>query len=757
MAHSAHPHDRSAGKKNPARPPASGAPAGRRPAIEALEDRTLFALAVAPYSPATPAIQLAQRLLLGATGITITGATFQGTEGQAGNFSGFDLASGATRLTLSDGVILTTGSAEQVPGPNENRVDTQGASAGELSTALGLPGDPDLDALAGAPTADVASLTVTFTASAATNSLLFDFVFGSEEFVEFVGSQFNDAFGVYLDGQQVSFDVNGAPITVNNNFFRLNNTAITPAIDPRVTGTTPVNLEVGYDGLTPVIRTQAPLDTSLTTHTIKFTIGDAADQILDSGVFISRMQGSPQVITIPRTEIPLPGSFSISPVQISRRETDLFATVTVTREGGSSGLVAVTIATANGSATAGTDYTALAPTTLVFETGETSQTVTIPIINDTLAEGDESFFVVLSNPTNGAGLTPNFRGEVRIIDDELGVEFVQPEFTVQEDIEETTATITVVLTGPAPSTVTVNYATTTGGTATPGVDYEPVSGTLTFPPGVLEQTFQIPVIDDFTDEETETVNLTLSNVSPPPLTIGQFGTAVLRITNLDRAPAVLDAQFVTTGNLVNGIALTFTEEMDEPFVEDLRNYDLFQRREKKLGGSIARSRYEIISAVYEPVSATVTLTTAKPLRDNKVYEVVASSFSQIQGIRSVDGQPLDGNYDNIEGDDFAGYLTRGTKINYFDEQGDRVTLQLRGPGKMELFRDVERNARQLRMLATDQETILTGSLKRVVRGDISDGVARIDTIFAGNGFRNRLPQPPFIVNDEISGFRRSEL
>ena len=724
--------------------------------VEALEDRTLFAIAIAPYDPSTPAIQLANRLLLGTPGITITGASFVGASGQAGNYGGFNLASGSTTLAIADGVLLTTGQAVNALGPNANGPPTviRDAPGGsdDTETELFLPGDPDMTALLTPfPTNDANSLTINFTATSSVNSIIFDFIFGSEEFPEFVGQR-NDAFGVFLDGEQITFDTDGSLVSVNNNFFLLNNSGVTTLFDPDVAGTTGVTLDIEYDGLTPAVRTQAPLDDAITNHEIKFVIVDADDFELDSGVFISRLQSSSEVIPEPVSSLPETGRFGFSDVVFTARETGLTATVTVTREGGASGLVAVDIASANGTATAGVDYTALLRTTLTFQDGQTSRTVTIPILNDTIAEGDESFFLNLSNPTNGAVLSTDPQGEVRIVDDELGVQFLQPVFSQQEAIEDNTATITVVLTGPAPSTVTVNYATTGGGSAIANTDYTPVSGTLTFAPGVTELEFEIPILDDYVEEPTETVNIALSGVNAP-FGLGTNSTAVLQILDLDRPPAVIDAQFVTNGRFVNGIALRFSEPMDERLVEDLKNYDIFQRREKTLGGATSRNRFEIISAVYEPTSRTVTLTTARPLRDNKVFEVVAST-TQVQGIRSALGQPLDGNFDNFAGDDFTGYLARGNRINYFDEEGDRVTLQLKGPGKLELFRDVERNTRQVRLISTSQDTILTGTVIPVLRGSISDRVAMIDTLLTGSGVRDQLPRDKFVIDDVLTGFTR---
>jgi len=122
-------------------------------------------------------------------------------------------------------------------------------------------------------------------------------------------------------------------------------------------------------------------------------------------------------------------------------------------------------------------------------------------------------------------------------------------------------------------------------------------------------------------------------------------------------------------------------------------------------------------------------------------------LTRLEGVESVNGDRVDGNYDNIPGDDFTGYLTRATRISYFDENGDRIGLSLKGPGRLELFRDVERNARQVRLINTSQDTILSGTYQPVEQ---TDGLAIIDTLLTGTGFRNRLPQPPFKIKDTIN-------
>lgn len=108
------------------------------------------------------------------------------------------------------------------------------------------------------------------------------------------------------------------------------------------------------------------------------------------------------------------------------------------------------------------------------------------------------------------GSTPNSTSEVSApiaLALPGGLGFESPTYTVDEDAG--TVTITVTRTGGDEGTVTVNYATTDG-SATAPADYTETSGTLTFGPGVTEQTFTVPIVQDLLPESDETFTITLS-------------------------------------------------------------------------------------------------------------------------------------------------------------------------------------------------------------------------------------------------------
>src|SRR5262249_4499902 len=98
-----------------------------------------------------------------------------------------------------------------------------------------------------------------------------------------------------------------------------------------------------------------------------------------------------------------PGTMQFNAASYQVNENQGTATITVSRNGGSSGSVTVGYATSNVTATAGSDYTATSGT-LMFADGETSKSFTVAIINDTAVENSETVLLTLSNPTGGTSL-----------------------------------------------------------------------------------------------------------------------------------------------------------------------------------------------------------------------------------------------------------------------------------------------------------------------------------------------------------------
>src|SRR5262249_30447587 len=122
--------------------------------------------------------------------------------------------------------------------------------------------------------------------------------------------------------------------------------------------------------------------------------------------------------------------------------------------------VSVAYATANGTATAGSDYTATSGTA-TFPAGTTSVVVNVPVIGDTVLEPDETFFLNLSSPVNATIARAQATGT--ILNDEGLPSLTIADTSVTEGNSGTvSAVFNVTLSAASPQTVTVNYATADG-------------------------------------------------------------------------------------------------------------------------------------------------------------------------------------------------------------------------------------------------------------------------------------------------------
>jgi hypothetical protein len=201
------------------------------------------------------------------------------------------------------------------------------------------------------------------------------------------------------------------------------------------------------------------------------------------------------------------------------------AIITATLNGTSYQSVTVDYETADGTATAGDDYTTTVGT-LTFPPETIAQTFEIPIIDDDeFFEGDETVDLSLSNPvsaTLGGGAATLTIEE----NDIPTVDFAAPDYSVDEGAGE--AVITVTLNVALTETVSVDYRTEDNFAIAPD-DYTAVNGTLTFDPGDQILTFTVPISDDEAYEGNEELTLILFDAVNAP--IGPHSPAPLMIVD----------------------------------------------------------------------------------------------------------------------------------------------------------------------------------------------------------------------------------
>jgi hypothetical protein len=251
------------------------------------------------------------------------------------------------------------------------------------------------------------------------------------------------------------------------------------------------------------------------------------------------------------TVLPLPVSISIGDASVLEGDIGtrtLRSTVNVS--GTPQQFVDVDYATSNGTATAGSDYTAVS-VHLQCAPGETDAfwVIYVPIIGDYLIEGDETFTITLSNPSNVVIADGQAVGTI-LNDDVAGsIQFGSATYTVNEN--GGSASISVTRTGGFGAGAGANYATSNG-SAIVGSDYTATSGPLTFGGGETYKTFTVPIINDSVAETSKTVILALSAPTGGAV-LGSPSTAVLTIWDDDPGVVTITATDGTAGEPGTGL------------------------------------------------------------------------------------------------------------------------------------------------------------------------------------------------------------
>ncbi len=194
----------------------------------------------------------------------------------------------------------------------------------------------------------------------------------------------------------------------------------------------------------------------------------------------------------------------------------------------SSSTVTVDYATAAGSASAPTDFSAAAGT-VTFNPGEVSKQIAVQVAGDVAIEPNETYSVNLSNPTNATIAGAGF-GLGTITDDDARTISIGNVTVNEGNAGTVNAVFTVTLSASSANTITVSYATADGSAAAPA-DYFSVSGAVTFSPGETTKQIIVQIVGELLNEPAETFSVTLS--APINATIAGSGIGLGTINASD--------------------------------------------------------------------------------------------------------------------------------------------------------------------------------------------------------------------------------
>ena len=205
------------------------------------------------------------------------------------------------------------------------------------------------------------------------------------------------------------------------------------------------------------------------------------------------------------------------------------APIRVNRVGGSTGALTVSYATTPGTATEGTDYTAVAGT-ITFADGETTKTFAVPVANEGVVEPDETVGLALFSPATPEAVGARNRAVLNIVDgtNTPAVGFTAYVSALGEELSGTSlARYSVGLSAGTSRTVSVRLQTADG-TATAGADYQPLSLDLVFAPGEVSKHVSVVVNGDTLPEPpNQTLFVRLSNPVNATLALDEVQVSII--------------------------------------------------------------------------------------------------------------------------------------------------------------------------------------------------------------------------------------
>lgn len=366
-------------------------------------------------SPNAPA-NLVQNVLLG-PGVTVSNINFNGFPGAIGQFTANN-----SNLGINSGVIITTGTIQNNgSGPHgPNNQANAGIAISENPVAPGV----FTNFFPSTSKYDMQVLQFNFVPYS--DTVRFKYVFGSEEFLEYCGTDYNDVFGFFISGPGIVPDGsyanyrNIARIPTTNEYVAINNVHIAttnvngtnvPAKNPQFYVNNAGGGTIQYDGFTVPLEAVSKVECGETYHLI-IAIADLGDGIYDSGIFLE----ANSLTSKTPVEIEHELSWEAYDDPDLMAEGCVTATFTLTRENNLNQQLVVPI-NLSGTATENVDYSSI-PNSVTFQPGQSQIQFSFDAFGDALTEGLESILLefVLTDPCGN--LTP--------IVVELGIQDVQP-------------------------------------------------------------------------------------------------------------------------------------------------------------------------------------------------------------------------------------------------------------------------------------------------------------------------------------------
>ena len=415
-----------------------------------------------------------------------------------------------------------------------------------------------------------------------------------------------------------------------------------------------------------------------TAQTVTVSAADDPDAATDPAVTLSHtIAGTGEYQNVTAGAVPVTiveadtSTLSVSAAQAAEDAGQVVFEVTISAANGQA--VTVAYATSDGTATEGQDYTETSDTLTFPANSIASQTISVPVTDDTVDEEDETFTLTLSQATvavlAGGGTTLAVTGTITDNDDpQVQASFGQSSYSVAEG---GTVQLTVTLSADPERTVTIPISRTDQGAS--AEDYTGVPESVSFGSGETSKSFTVTAAQDLIDDDGESVDLSFGTLPVGVTASSDNATATVTITDDDTADVTVSTTALT---VAEGGSNSYTVVLDtEPTGDVTITISGYVGTDLTLSGLILSADDELIFTA-DDWDTPQTVTVAAAQDPDAAADLVVTLGHAVSGAEEYQSVTADDVVVTITEDDTPGVSIDPPAVTVVEGQSNTYTVVL---------------------------------------------------------------------------------
>ena len=241
-----------------------------------------------------------------------------------------------------------------------------------------------------------------------------------------------------------------------------------------------------------------------------------------------------------------------------------------------------------------------------------------------------------------------------------------------------------------------------------------------------------------------TLGATTTSTEPDADPQDNTGAASVTVVAQPTPTHVTRIKPVVQNGRIRSYEITFSDALDSDSASRIGAYRVIAPGPSGVLGAPGSRNLPLSYATYDDSLHKVTLVLKQLAPMNQFIGIVAYGTGG-HAIHDSHGQPIDGDNRGVVGTDLMTMVGRGNRLAYSDADGDRVLLQIQGPGGLVIFRTLGQNAIVLTAGTSPYKSKLIGGVKRT--GSAGNGVTYISQFYGLENVINRLPSNKFVIQN----------